>query len=177
MNWISSRYKLAVKTSQHWYLCNNEWEHYQFSPLYNDISVLCKLNNTVVTIWWVANIKYTSTGSLKLFEIILYQIWQLGTLIWATPWENLFMTYANDKGADQPAHLRSLISAFLIHCLDSILPLVSKSKISSLYRASVAVQAGLCLTWSQTRKTGFLVTRLIYKDNYVIVLSWSKIAI
>ena len=40
---------------------------YQFSPLYNDISVLCKLNNTVVTIWWVANIKYSSTGSLKLF--------------------------------------------------------------------------------------------------------------
>ena len=23
INWISSRYKLAVKTSQHWYLCNN----------------------------------------------------------------------------------------------------------------------------------------------------------
>ena len=45
----------------------NEWEHYQFTPLYNDISVLCKFNNTVVTIWWVANIKYTSAGSLKLF--------------------------------------------------------------------------------------------------------------
>ena len=45
----------------------HEWEHYQFSPLYNDISVLCKLNNTVVTIWWVPNIKYTCTGSLKLF--------------------------------------------------------------------------------------------------------------
>ena len=45
----------------------NEWEHYQFSPLYNDISVLCKLNNIVVTIWWLTNIKYTSTDSLKLF--------------------------------------------------------------------------------------------------------------
>ena len=45
----------------------NEWEQYQFSPQYNDVSVLRKLNNTEVTIWWVANIKYTSTGSLKLF--------------------------------------------------------------------------------------------------------------
>ena len=50
--------------------------------------------------------------------------------------------------------------AFFIRCLDSIIPLVSKSEISSLYLASVAAQAGLSLTWSQTPKTGFLVTRL-----------------
>ena len=28
--------------------------------------------------------------------------------------------YANNKGADQPVHLRSLISAFVVRCLDSI---------------------------------------------------------
>ena len=44
-----------------------------------------------------------------------------------------------------------------------MIPLVSKSEISSLYLASVAVQAGLSLTWWKTSKTGFLVTRLIYK--------------
>ena len=33
------------------------------------------------------------------------------------------------------------------HCQDSIIPLVSISKISSLYLASVAAQAGLSLTW------------------------------
>ena len=71
------------------------------------------------------------------------------------------MPYANNKVADQPAHPRSLISAFVVRCLDSIIPLVSISEISSLYLASVAAQAGLCLTWSQTPKTGFLVTRLI----------------
>ena len=65
----------------------------------------------------------------------------------------------NNNGADQPAHSRSLISAFVVCCLDSIIPLVS---ISSLYLASLAVQAGLCLTWSQTPKTDFLVTRLKY---------------
>ena len=48
-----------------------------------------------------------------------------------------------------------------VHCLDSIIPLVSISEISSLLLASVAAQAGLSLTWSKTPKTGFLVTRLI----------------
>ena len=31
---------------------------------------------------------------------------------WAMSWENRFLPYANNKGADQPAHPRSLISAF-----------------------------------------------------------------
>ena len=39
--------------------------------------------------------------------------------IWATSWENLFMPYANNKGTDRPAHLRSLSSTFVVHCLDS----------------------------------------------------------
>ena len=30
------------------------------------------------------------------------------------------MSYANNKGADQPAHPRSLISAFIVRCLISI---------------------------------------------------------
>ena len=58
------------------------------------------------------------------------------------------MSYANTKGADQPAHLRSLISAFVVRCLDSVMSLVSVTKISSLMLASVAEQAGLSLTWS-----------------------------
>ena len=75
-------------------------------------------------------------------------------------WENLFMPYANNKGADKPAHPRSLISTFVVHCLDSIISLVSISEISSLQLTSVAAQAGLSLTWSKTLKTGFLVIRL-----------------
>ena len=76
------------------------------------------------------------------------------------------MPYASNKGADQSAHPRSLISAIVIHCLGSIIPLVSISKISSLYLAlylaSVAAQASLSLPWSQTPKTSFLMTRLIF---------------
>ena len=40
------------------------------------------------------------------------------------------MPYANNKGADQPAHPRSLISAFVVRSLDSIISLVSRFDIS-----------------------------------------------
>ena len=40
------------------------------------------------------------------------------------------MPYANNKGADQPAHLRSLSSAFVVRCLDSIVYLDSIAEIS-----------------------------------------------
>ena len=48
------------------------------------------------------------------------------------------------------AHPRSLISSLVIHCLDSVMSLVSATKISSLMLASVAEQASLSLTWSET---------------------------
>ena len=44
---------------------------------------------------------------------------------WAISWDN---PYANNKGADQPAHPRSLISAFVVRCLGSIIPILAKSK-------------------------------------------------
>ena len=67
------------------------------------------------------------------------------------------MPYANNKGADQPAHPCSLISAFIVHCLDSIIHVsqVSISKFSSLMLASVAEQASLSLTWSETPEDTF----------------------
>ena len=46
---------------------------------------------------------------------------------------------------------------------DSTIPLLPKSKISSMQTYSVVIQPGLCRTWSETPKTGFLRTRLIYK--------------
>ena len=42
------------------------------------------------------------------------------------------MSYANNKGADQPAHPRSLISAFVVRGLDSIISLASVAEISRL---------------------------------------------
>ena len=40
------------------------------------------------------------------------------------------MPYANNKGADQPAHPRSLISAFVVRCQDRMIPVVYISDIS-----------------------------------------------
>ena len=42
------------------------------------------------------------------------------------------MPYANNKGADQPAHPRSLISAFIVRCLISTIPILAIAKISRL---------------------------------------------
>ena len=43
---------------------------------------------------------------------------------------------------------------------DSTISLLPKYGISSLQPSSVAVQPGLCGTWSETPKAGFLTTRL-----------------
>ena len=75
--------------------------------------------------------------------------------IWATSWENLFLPYANNKGADQPAHPCSLISTFVVCCVDSTIPLLAIYDISKLWQVSVAEQVSLSLIWSQTLKTGF----------------------
>ena len=42
---------------------------------------------------------------------------------WATKQENRTLSHAsaNNKGVDQPAHVRSLISAFVIRSLESII--------------------------------------------------------
>ena len=54
--------------------------------------------------------------------------------------------------------------------------IVSIFEILSLFPASLAAQAGLCLTWSQAPKTGFLLTRLEYDLFYfyaVLLMSLS----
>ena len=40
------------------------------------------------------------------------------------------MPYANNKGADQPAHPRSLISTVVVCCLDSMICILALPKVS-----------------------------------------------
>ena len=54
---------------------------------------------------------------------------------------------ANNTGADQPAHSCSLISAFVVHVLESTISKLPTSEISFFELVSVAEQAGLNLTW------------------------------
>ena len=53
------------------------------------------------------------------------------------------MPYVNKKEANQAAHLLSLINIFVVHCLDGLVPIIAKSKISRLWLASVVEHAGL----------------------------------
>ena len=60
----------------------------------------------------------------------------------------------------------------------SRIPLVSISEIPSFYLASVAAQGGLCLTWSQTPKTGSLVTNKDLDGNHnmsSLQISWLRV--
>ena len=64
----------------------------------------------------------------------------------------------NNKGADQPAHPCRLISAFVIHFLESFISKLTTSEISNFQLVYIAEETGLSLTLSETPKTGFLVT-------------------
>ena len=50
--------------------------------------------------------------------------------IWASTQENLYSVFANNKGTDQPAHPHSLISAFIILLLESIIYKLATNKLS-----------------------------------------------
>ena len=59
--------------------------------------------------------------------------------------ENPFAKY---KGTDQPAHLRSLISTFVVRISESIISILAKFKFLRHLIVFVAVQAGLSVTRS-----------------------------
>ena len=52
------------------------------------------------------------------------------SFIWASTLENLSSRFANNKGADQPAHLCRLIRAIDFRLLESIISRVAMSEIS-----------------------------------------------
>ena len=63
--------------------------------------------------------------------------------------------HANNSDTDQPAHPHSLISAFVVHSLDSIILVDSISKISRLQLAPVGEQTCLSIAWSGASKDRF----------------------
>ena len=78
---------------------------------------------------------WTSVQSQQSLAVHIHNI------IWAAKSDKIcFMPYANNKGTDQPVHPRSLISAFVVRCLGSIIPPVSIYEILRL--ASLCSWAG-----------------------------------
>ena len=66
-----------------------------------------------------------------------------------------------NKAADQLCGHRTADQRLWFHYTDRTIPLFPKSEFSSLQLSSVAAQPGLCRTWSETPKTGFLTSFLI----------------
>ena len=69
------------------------------------------------------------------------------------------------KDADQLRGNREADQRLCFHYIDSTIPLLPIYEISSLKPSCVVVQPGLCGAWSETPKTGFLTTRLIWWLN------------
>ena len=84
---------------------------------------------------------YETVTQIRLFlkEKFIAWIFQIFTVhalfyhwyMWATHDKTCFC-HATNKGEDQPAHLRSLISAFFVCCLENITPILAKFKLSRL---------------------------------------------
>ena len=55
------------------------------------------------------------------------------------------MPYVNNRDADQAAHMRSLISTFVVRFLSSMMPSVAISEVRKFLLAYVAEQANLTL--------------------------------
>ena len=66
-----------------------------------------------------------------------------------------------NKDTDQLRGNREADQRLCFRYMDSTVPLIPKSEISSLQPSSVVVKPPFCRTWSETPKTSFLATRLI----------------
>ena len=66
----------------------------------------------------------------------------------------------DNKDADQLRRNREADQRLCFRYIESTIPILSKSEISSLQPSCVAVQPGLCWTRSGNQNVGFLMTRL-----------------
>ena len=75
-----------------------------------------------------------------------------------------------NKDADQLCCNNEADQRLCFRYTDSTISLLPKYEISSLQPSSVAVQPGLFGTWSETPKTGFLTTRLLFNCQKLLSL-------
>ena len=98
------------------------------------------------------------------FVLVRYSKPRMVYCIYGPRREKTFLRgFANNTGADQPAHSRSLISAFVIHFLESILYYLATGEILIFWLVPIAEENYLKLALSETPKTGFLATSPLYR--------------
>ena len=93
----------------------------------------------------------------------LFLITQILVILFEPRREKPDFCICENKDADQLRGNREADQRLCFRYTDSIIPLLPKSEISSPQLSSVIVPPGLCRTWSETPKTGFLTSRLIYR--------------
>ena len=82
---------------------------------------------------------------------------------------------SQNKVADQLCSNCTADQCLCFRCTDSRLRLLLKSEISSFLSASVTVQAGLCLTWSETQIVGVLTHRLYYFQILAVLAAITEV--
>ena len=91
--------------------------------------------------------------SMKTVVVVLSGSFRMGYFQWLpTSWENLTFLKANNKGADQPAHLSSLISAFVL----------GKYNSSTYYTQNFNILASLCgrASWFESHLVAGMRSRI-----------------
>ena len=74
--------------------------------------------------------------------------------------------FAHIKGADQPAHPRSLVSAFAIRLFESIISKLATSECSIFQLVSVAEETGLSLSLSETPRVDAQMSQCMPKQQF-----------
>ena len=80
--------------------------------------------------------------------------------------ENLSSVFANNKGADQPAHPRSLISTFIIPVLESII-----SKLATSIFFNFLASLFSCGDWFESRFVGNPEARFCHAEAEIITIT------
>ena len=117
----------------------NECSHplppwYQHSYFVNNGIQLFMLQNKSLLLKLVLNLQFNSeTDEVDIWWKLKKTFLKFSLKTYEPGHEKMcLMSYANNKGADQPVHPRSLISAFVVRCLDNIISLDSIAEISRL---------------------------------------------
>ena len=86
---------------------------------------------------------------------------------WTATAKKLSSVICNNKGTDQPAHPRSLISNFVVCFLDESYVHLLREKFQFLATcvACLAKETGLKLALLETQKTGFLASWPVLLDR------------
>ena len=97
--------------------------------------------------------------------------------IWVWSRENLTLLHANNKGANQPGHLGSLISTFDIHCQSSMVSFVYLHKTATLKRQKIGFQDQQPLNAGQAlqnapRGAGQKYCRMLQREHSAILLTF-----